>query len=100
MDPKRKAILARIKRLEEAISKAHEYLETGAHAEWSGFRPAFQAKVKDGTRVPPHRDWVRNVFLPGCERSLSRAEKLVERLDGLPSAGHRGERHGGAAVTF
>lgn len=100
MNPKAKAILARIKRLEAAISKGHEYLETGAHAEWSGFRPAFQAKVRDGTRVPPHRDWVRNVFLPRCEKSRSRAEKLVERLDGLPSPGRRGERHGGAAVTF
>jgi len=77
---KKKAILARIKSLEEAIARGREYLQTGAHADWHGFRPLFTAKKKDGKAVPPHPDWVRNWFLPSRERALERAEKLLERM--------------------
>jgi len=80
MNSKEKAILDRIKHLEDAISKAREYLETGAHADWSGFRPWFVEKVRDGKVLPPHKDWVKNVFLPRCEKALARAEKTLERL--------------------
>ncbi len=38
---KRTAILRRIRLLEEAIVKAEEYLQSGQHANWSGFRPVF-----------------------------------------------------------
>lgn len=41
MNTKKKKVLDRIKHLEDAIAKGHEYLRTGAHAEWSGFRPLF-----------------------------------------------------------
>src|SRR5947209_3675346 len=44
MNAKRKAVLDRIESLEKAISKAREYLETGKHAHWSGFRPLFDRK--------------------------------------------------------
>jgi hypothetical protein len=81
MNAKRKAVLDRIESLEEAISIAREYLESGKHADWSGFRPLFDRKFKDGKEVPPHKDWVRNVFLPRKEKALRRAEKVVERLD-------------------
>ena len=62
MNPKKKAVLDRIKRLEEAITKGREYLESGKHAQWRGFRPLFDAKVRDGKILPPHKDWVKNVF--------------------------------------
>jgi len=78
MNTKKKAILERIKRIEDAIEKGNEYLESGKHADWSGFRPLFANKVRDGKILPPHRDWVKNVFLPNRERELSRAEKLLE----------------------
>jgi hypothetical protein len=80
MKPEERAILDRIKTLEEAIIKGREYLESGAHADWHGFRPLFVPKMKDGTASPPHRDWVKNVFLPRRERALRKAERLVERL--------------------
>jgi hypothetical protein len=70
----------RIKLIEQAIAKAKEYLESGKNAEWTGFRPLFVYKVKDGKRLPPHKDWVKNVFLPRMEKALRRAEKLAERL--------------------
>ena len=73
-------VLERIESLEQAIAKAKEYLETGKHAEWSGFRPLFVYKLKDGQKLPPHKDWVKNVFLPRMEKALRRAEKLAERL--------------------
>jgi hypothetical protein len=79
-DPKRKAVLDRIESLEQDIAKAKEYLESGKHARWSGFRPLFVSKFKNGKEVPPHRDWVKNVFLPRKEKALLRAEKLVARF--------------------
>lgn len=80
MNPKKNAVLDRINRLEEAITKGREYLETGKHAHWSGFRPLFTAKVRDGKRLPPHRDWVNNVFLPRLEKALRQAQKTLERM--------------------
>ena len=81
MKAKRKAILDRIESLELAISKAREYLESGKHSNWRGFRPLFVSKFKNGKELPPHKDWVKNVFLPRNEKALRRAEKIVERLD-------------------
>ncbi len=82
MDTKMKAIRDRIKRLEEAIAIGREYLETGNHAHWHGFRPLFAHKVNpsDGKALPPHRDWVKNVFLPRKERALRRAQRLLDEL--------------------
>ncbi len=80
MDPKKKAILERIKTLEVGISKGREYLESGAHADWHGFHAVFVPKTRNGKELPPHKDWMRNVFLPRCERALSKAERLLERL--------------------
>lgn len=80
MKSKQKPVLARIKDLEDAIAKGREYLETGAHADWSGFRPWFVTKVRDGEVLPPHKDWVKNVFLPSREEELARAEKSLEML--------------------
>lgn len=80
-DQKRKAVLERIKYRTQAIVRAKEYLEFGRHANWVGFRPLFAAKLKDGEELPPHRDWVKNVFLPNAERSLKLDEKALERLD-------------------
>ena len=78
---KQKVFLAHIKYNEEAIAKAREYLQTGAHADWRGFRPLFTAKKKDGKELPPHPDWVKNWFLPRHERALRIAEKRLERIE-------------------
>jgi len=80
LDLKSRAILERIKSFEDDISKAREYLETGNHAHWHGFRPWFVKKVRNGKVLPPHKDWVKNVFLPRCEKALKNAEKKLERL--------------------
>jgi len=80
-NPKRKAVVERIKHLEEAIVRANEYLKSGKHAQWEGFRPFFVKKLKDGKEMPPHRDWVKNVFLRNAESSLKRAENVLDRLD-------------------
>jgi hypothetical protein len=74
------AIPWRIANLEEAIAKGREYLESGAHAHWHGFRAFFVAKTREGKELPPHRDWVKNVFLPSRERALRWAERVLERL--------------------
>ena len=73
-------VLDRIKYLEEAITKGREYLESGAHTDWKGFRPLFAKKMRDGKALPPHKDWVKNVFLPSRERALRKAERLLERF--------------------
>jgi hypothetical protein len=77
---KRKAVLERIESIEQAICKAKEYLDSGKHADWSGFRPLFVSKFKGDKELPPHKDWVKNVFLPREERALRYAEKVLERL--------------------
>jgi hypothetical protein len=68
MNAKRKAVFERIESFEQAIGRAREYLESGKHADWSGFRPFFARKFEDGRELPPHKDWVKNVFLPHMER--------------------------------
>jgi hypothetical protein len=80
MNQKDKAIVDRIAYLEDAITKAREYLETGAHAQWSGFRPLFYSKIKDGKELPPHRDWVKNVFLPRNQKALRENQRKLEKL--------------------
>ena len=85
-DQRKKAVLERIKRFEEAVSRAKEYLESGEHAHWEKFKPFLVKKLKDGKELPPHKDWVKNVFLPNYERNLRRAEKLLERLDAETTA--------------
>jgi hypothetical protein len=80
INPKKKAILDRIKHIEEAIAKGREYLENGKNANWHRFQPWFYAKVRDGKKMPPHKDWMKKVFLPRHERALSRAEKALAKL--------------------
>ena len=80
INAKKKAVLERIESIEQSICKAKEYLESGKHARWSGFRPLFVRKFKDGKELPPHKDWVKNVFLPHYESALRSAEKILERL--------------------
>jgi hypothetical protein len=80
MDSKKKAILDRIKHLEDAIAKGREYLESGNHAHWHGFRPLFVDKARDGEILPPHKDWVRNVFLPRAEKALRKAQEKLDKL--------------------
>jgi hypothetical protein len=80
MNAKKKAILDRIKLIEEAIAKSREYLDTGANAHWHGFRPLFAAKARNGKVLPPHKDWVKNVFLPRNERALRDSQKALEKL--------------------
>lgn len=82
MDHKQKNVLERMRHIEEAITKGREYLQTGQHADWSGFRPWFVEKVRDGKVLPPHKDWVRNVFIPRHERGLRKMERKLERLRG------------------
>lgn len=81
MTQKKKDIRERIRSFEAAIRRANEYLESGKHADWAGFRPNFTDKKREGKSAPPHKDWVRNVYRPQMERALTRAEKLLERLD-------------------
>ena len=82
MNKKQKAILDRIQRIEGDIAKGHEYLESGEHTDWQGFRPWFFPKIRGGKVLPPHRDWVKNVFIPRRERALRKAEENLERLRG------------------
>ncbi len=79
-EAKKKALLDRIKHLQEAVAKGREYLESGQNATWHGFRPLFEKKVKDGELVPPHKAWVKNVFLPRQERALRHSEGALEKI--------------------
>lgn len=80
-DQKKVALLKRIKELEIDISIAEQYLENGSNAHWHKFRPLFKNKVKNGDLLPPHKDWVKNVFLPDREKALRKSEKLMEQFE-------------------
>jgi len=81
MNQKRIAVLDRIRDFEDAIAKGREYLATGQHGHWYGFRPLFNSKTRDGKILPAHKDWVKNVFLPRNERALRQTEKALDRLE-------------------
>jgi hypothetical protein len=81
MSQSKKTVQDRIKDLEDAIAKGREYLESGRHADWSGFRPYFAPKLKGGKALPPHKKWVKNVFLPRTQRALAEAEKILEKFE-------------------
>jgi len=83
---KRKAVLDRIAALEDAIVRGREYLENGTHADWHGFRALFVQKRRDGEELPPHKDWVKGVFLPRVEKALTQSERALERLNQGDSA--------------
>ena len=51
LNMKRTSVLERIQLIEQAITKAKEYLESGKHAHWIGFRPLFVSKLKDGKEL-------------------------------------------------
>lgn len=51
MNTKRKAALDRIESIEQALGRAKEYLKSGKHAQWDGFRPLFVRKLKDGKEL-------------------------------------------------
>jgi hypothetical protein len=79
MNSKKRAVLDRIKHLEDAIAKGHEYLESGKHAHWQGFQPLFVKKIREGVVLQPHKDWIRNVFLPRNERALKKAQITLDK---------------------
>ena len=81
MEVKKKAIIERIKSREDALRRANEYLENGAHSDWHGFRAFFRPKIRDGKEVPPHRDWVKNVFIPNCEKAIHKAERKLDQFE-------------------
>src|SRR4051812_34598859 len=81
MNAKRKAVAERIESLERAIRIAQEYLESSKHADWHGFWPLFDRKLRNGKELPPHKDWVKNFFLPASKKALSRSETVLERLN-------------------
>lgn len=43
----------------------------------------FALKFRNGEELPPHKDWVKNVFLPHKEKALRRAEKVIGKT-GVP----------------
>jgi len=77
---KKKVIRERIAAAEDALARAKQYLETGANQHWHGFRALFVPKQRNGIELPPHPDWVRNVFVPRVEKVLVEAERALEQL--------------------
>ena len=74
---KRPDIVESIEKHATAVEMAQQYLATGDHAHWHGFRPLFGG-ARDRA---PHPDWVAHVFLRRRSGSLAFYEKLLERLE-------------------
>ena len=81
MDAKKKTVIERIQSHKEALAKAQEYLETGAHSNWHGFRATFTPKLQNGQVIPPHKSWVANVFIPKYKKAIRDDERKLDRLD-------------------
>jgi hypothetical protein len=81
LEVKVKKVLDRIASLELSLARAREYLDTGAHADWTRFRPLFVDKCNAERALPPHKDWVQSTFIPRRERALRQAERALERLE-------------------
>ena len=78
---KAKKLEERITRIEDVLMNAHKYLESGANADWHRFRPLFKKKIAaDGRDAPPHKDWVKNVFIVRYELALHSAKKALTTL--------------------
>ncbi|MEO0481506.1 MAG: hypothetical protein AAF196_18705 [Planctomycetota bacterium] len=73
-------VLARIGSIEADLAKAREYLASGRHADWHGFRALFEQKHREDRELPPYKDSARNVFVRRLESDLSKAERALERL--------------------
>ena len=73
---KRKAICDRMRRHQDALQKANEYLATGANGPWQGFRAMFDPRPN---RLP-HRDWVANVFMRRRRSAIDQCEYAIETL--------------------
>ena len=72
----RRPSLRALRRLAAKLGVTPEYLETGAHAGWQAFRPLFVGKDQ-----PPHKDWVRHVFIRRLEREIARNKRAMKRLE-------------------
>lgn len=56
------------------------------HHDWKAFRPWFSHKyVKNAegkhVKAYPHPDWVKNVFIPRCEKARHENEKARKRRE-------------------
>jgi hypothetical protein len=89
---KRRAILDRMKKLSEALTKANEYLASGAHGHWTGFRPL----IGGSCGRLPHRVWIANVFIPRRVRALRRCEIALEKVKGRAKDRRINERRRGS----
>jgi len=76
----RAAVLKSIDNINRDIRRAEEYLSGSALTTMRGLRPLSVRKRSGGKDLPPHKDWVRNVYLRGRKKALIYAEKLLERL--------------------
>lgn len=66
-----------IKRCEDKLKLAYRYLETDAGRDLRMFRPLFDKKLDaSGNAVPPHIDWVKNVFIRRREKGYGPAAEL------------------------
>src|SRR5437868_6409489 len=72
----REQIIKRMERITEALYTAYEFLATGKNGDSHYFRPLFTGRDR-----LPHRDWIKNVFIPRCLKAVARMEKRLEALE-------------------
>lgn len=83
---------------------AYRYLGTDEGSDLRIFRPLFDNKRDaSGDALPPHKDWVKHVFIRRREKAIVRLHKLLRRIGdmkherrssrGATDVHRRGSRH-------
>lgn len=88
--------MAKIRWCEHQLKLAYRYLDTDQGSDLHIFRPLFDKKLDaSGKALPPHKDWVKNVFIRRREKAIVRLHQLLRRIDDITHerrSNHRAER--------
>lgn len=88
--------MGKIRWCEEQLDLAYRYLETDEGSDLRIFRPLFSNKLNvSGNVLPPHKDWVKNVFIRRRENAILRLQKLLRRLEEMEHERRSNRRAGG-----
>ena len=76
------SVMGKIKWCEDQLKLAYRYLDTDEGSDLRIFRPLFTKKLDaSGNALPPHKDWVKNVFIRRREKAIVRLQKRLRRLE-------------------
>ena len=87
---KRSSVMATRRWCEDQLKLAHRYLGTDEGSDLRIFRPLFDNKRDaSGDALPPHKDWVKHLFIRRREKAIVRLHKLLRRIGDMKHSAAR-----------